>query len=281
MEMEIKTLLKDRPTTIESDASLRRARELLERSGARALPVLHGGELVGILTEGHVRRAGRSIVPAFARQDWASLLHRISVAQLMGPVAATVAPATTVQEAARVMALLGLDLLPVIDDGALIGTITSDDVLDYVVDTLRHARPAGFDHILAVCELTENDVKVVATSRALVRDRGARLTLLHPLPPLDRLLGPDGVGSILLASIREARIRNAMECLRALVPAGAEYRVVTGDGGGAIVEAASQVEADLIVMNPAVRGRFGIRESDLDEVVRRAPCPVLMVGRGA
>jgi CBS domain-containing protein len=235
-----------------------------------------------MLAEGAVRRAGPSIVPVLARDDWTSLLDRVSVRQLMGPVVATVTPGTTVQAAAGLMAARGLEVLPVVEDGAFIGTVTSDDLLEYLVDSLRDTSPTGFDRILAVCDLTETDAKVVATAGELVQDRGARLTLLHPLAPLDRLLGPHGVGSSFFATINETRTRSAEAWLRGLLPPGAEYRVVTGDVAGAIVKVASEMEADLIVMNPAVgRGPLGIKESDLDEVVRSAPCPVLAVGRGA
>jgi CBS domain-containing protein len=194
----------------------------------------------------------------------------------MGPVVATVPPGATVQDAARLMAARGLDILPVVDSGAFLGTVTSDDLLEYLVDTLRDTSPVGFDHVLAVCELTETDASVVATASQLAQAPGARVTLLHPLVPLDRFLGPDGVRSSLLGTINRTRVSNAVEWMRALLPPGADYRVVIGDAGGAIVKVASETDADLIVMiRPVGRGLFGVSQTDLDEIVRHAPCPVL------
>ena len=78
----------------------------------------------------------------------------------------------------------------------------------------------------------------------------------------------------------------ALEMLRAIKsPAPTvtlEYRLLEGDPAGVITETAAETDADLIVMG--THGRTGftrlIMGSVAEEVLRRAPCPVLTV-RGA
>ena len=113
---------------------------------------------------------------------------------------------------------------------------------------------------------------------ALARDHGARLIVLHVVPTPAVVYGEGMVPS----SPEELRAA-AREQLDGLqMPPGevrAERRLEEGDAPEGILRVAQEVMADLIVMG--THGRTGLGRlllgSVAEEVMRKAPCPVLTV----
>jgi nucleotide-binding universal stress UspA family protein len=130
--------------------------------------------------------------------------------------------------------------------------------------------------ILHPTDLSDESRPAFHLACALARDHGARLVVFSAYPPpltgsemVDRDR-PDGIGEDLLAK------------LRVLKPDGAvtvEYRVAEGRAAEAILEAAADVHADLIVMGTHGRSGLGraLMGSVAEAVNRGAVCPVLTV----
>jgi nucleotide-binding universal stress UspA family protein len=114
---------------------------------------------------------------------------------------------------------------------------------------------------------------------ALARDHGARLVVLH-VPEVPAVMG--GTDGLIIPTppIDWEGLRDKLHRLRpgdTKVPV--EYRVAEGDTATEILRLADEVKADLIVMG--THGRRGVGRllmgSVAEEVVRKAPCPVLTV----
>jgi len=134
--------------------------------------------------------------------------------------------------------------------------------------------------ILHPTDFSERSALAFRLACALARDYGARLILLHvTAPPLVAY----GEGVVIPPTAAEARHDREREELHRLRPADpevvAEHRLMEGDAVGAILAAARETHADLVVMG--THGRTGLRRllmgSVAEQVVRRAPCPVLTV----
>jgi nucleotide-binding universal stress UspA family protein len=115
---------------------------------------------------------------------------------------------------------------------------------------------------------------------SLAKDHGARLVLLHVAAPAPVVVG-DGV---LAPAVMPAEfLRDEEEQLRGLRPAQqgvpVEHVFVVGDVTKEILNVARDARADFIVMG--THGRTGLRRmllgSVAEEIIRRAPCPVLAV----
>jgi universal stress protein A len=114
----------------------------------------------------------------------------------------------------------------------------------------------------------------------LAKQFGASLHLLHVV---NRPLLAEGLAAeAFISSAQEIgsdMVREAEARLRKLVPEAASADVVFGYAAKAIVECASQLGVDLIVIGS--HGRTGIAHlmlgSVAEAVVRTAPCPVLTV----
>jgi acetoin utilization protein AcuB len=115
------------PHTIGADQTLKVARQLMSDHHVRHLPVLHGGELVGVLSEREVR--------SFEALPGSSLL---TVEEAMVPDAYVTPASAPLDTVAGEMATRRLGSAVVVDDTAkVVGVFTAVDALRALSDALR------------------------------------------------------------------------------------------------------------------------------------------------
>jgi nucleotide-binding universal stress UspA family protein len=117
---------------------------------------------------------------------------------------------------------------------------------------------------------------------------GARLTLLHVVPPMMGIGPPDTCVPFVVAPVDLLRVQQeaaVTDLERLAVPIRARglqvaTKVLVGDPSREIEAAAEALPADLIVMGTHGRGGFEhlVMGSVAEKMLRRAPCPVLIVG---
>lgn len=101
------------------------------------MPVVKGGNVVGILTQRDLYRASLTSILTNWKEN-KEFLDSIRVSEVMTKNVITVSPAATVEEAAQIMIDKKVGGLPVVKDkNRLIGLITETDVLQYFVDESR------------------------------------------------------------------------------------------------------------------------------------------------
>jgi nucleotide-binding universal stress UspA family protein len=112
---------------------------------------------------------------------------------------------------------------------------------------------------------------------ALARDYGARLVLLHVAVP------PEVVREAVLVPILRDNQAELAEKLHQLAVSHAnlhvEHRLERGDAATEILRVAQEDRTDLIVIGTHGRTGLGrlLKGSVAEQVVRKAPCPVLTV----
>jgi acetoin utilization protein AcuB len=119
--------------------SIRHAREIMETYRINQLPVVHGGDLIGIITDRDLRDAFPSVFASAS--DAAAHRHRhdgdpgtIPVEIVMTSDVLTLAPHDTLATAARLMRRERVGAVPIVDHGRLVGIVTRSDVLDAYLD---------------------------------------------------------------------------------------------------------------------------------------------------
>jgi len=117
-----KRMSKD-PVTVTAEDLLIQARLKMQRGGFRRLPVVSDGQLVGIITDRDTR-------------EHAGYLDRTEVKTAMSKKPVTVTPATTLETAAQILLKRKIGGLPVIENGRLVGMITTSDVLQAFLDVM-------------------------------------------------------------------------------------------------------------------------------------------------
>jgi acetoin utilization protein AcuB len=105
----------------------------------RHLPVLDDGRLVGIVSD----RDLRSATPALGDPARAEALGRILVRDVMAREVATIRPDDPIEEAANAMREKKIGCLPVVEDGALLGIVTSSDVMEALVYLMGAHEPGN------------------------------------------------------------------------------------------------------------------------------------------
>ena len=141
----------------------------------------------------------------------------------------------------------------------------------------------SFGHIVSSVDFTVASAVAVRTVLDLIRRTGARLTLVHALKNApDRVVLSGGAALRVARSLR-GQAAQVAEHLRRKIPADVrirvDARVTTGDPHRGILDVASEVKADLIVMGVPPRTRFDevLFGSTLRNVLRRTRIPVLVL----
>lgn len=133
--MDVSSLMTTDVVTIPPDADLAAAMVAMDECDIRHLPVVSGGELVGVLSDRELLDATGWLAGAARRFD---VEH---VDDLMKTEPETISPADTVVMASVQLATKGVGCLPVVgDDGRLVGMLTETDLLTAWRDTSRRAR---------------------------------------------------------------------------------------------------------------------------------------------
>jgi acetoin utilization protein AcuB len=131
--------------TIEPEDSMQLAMKLMEKHRIRALPVVHANRLVGIVSNGDIKRASASNATTLDVHELAYLVARIKVKDIMTREPVSVSPLLTVDEVAEIMLNKGISCTPVVDeDDHLIGILTKSDILKVMI-SLSGANRRGID----------------------------------------------------------------------------------------------------------------------------------------
>lgn len=132
--------------------------------------------------------------------------------------------------------------------------------------------------ILYPTDFSESSEQAFRLACALARDYGARLVALHVVPP-PTVVYAEGV----VPPEPEEYLQAMGEKLRQLKPRDPklplEHRLLQGDPAAEILRVAEETGCDVIVLG--THGRTGLARllmgSVAEQVVRRAPCPVVAV----
>jgi len=105
----------------------------------RHLPVLEEGRLVGIISD----RDLRSAAPALGDPGRAEALGEIRISEVMTSDVVSARPDDPIEEAANAMRERRIGCLPVVEDDALVGIVTSSDVMEALVQLMGAHEPGS------------------------------------------------------------------------------------------------------------------------------------------
>lgn len=126
--------MQTRIVTVSVTERLSTVDDIMRLGGVRHMPVVHQGQLVGVLSERDLLRASLSQIGSFDRETHRAFLHAIEIADVMSKPAITVGPDDDVRAAARVMTQRKIGCLPVVIDGVLLGMLTETDLLGWIAE---------------------------------------------------------------------------------------------------------------------------------------------------
>jgi acetoin utilization protein AcuB len=105
------------PMTATPEEKLSAVATRMDHGGFRGMPVLKDGKVIGMITDRDLRRH-------------TGYLDQTEVSKAMSERVLTVTPETTIYDAARLLREHKIGALPVVEDGRLVGMISTTDVLE-------------------------------------------------------------------------------------------------------------------------------------------------------
>ena len=124
--MQIANWMTRNPVCITRQDTLARAKELMDAGRFRRLPVIDNDKLVGIITERDLR------------QHW-DYLDSTKVDAAMTPDPVTIAPRVTAEDVARLLLQHKIGGLPVVENGKLVGLVSTSDLLRAFLNVVQAA----------------------------------------------------------------------------------------------------------------------------------------------
>ena len=132
--MLVKNWMTTNLITIDEEESMHTAIKLMKENRIRRLPVVKKGKLAGIVTNLDINRESASRATSLAINELNYLIDKIKIKNIMTKKnLKTISPTDTIEEAALIMSEEKIGVLPVVEDGKLLGIITESDLFKVLI----------------------------------------------------------------------------------------------------------------------------------------------------
>ena len=112
---------------------LQRAEMLFNRHKIKHIPVVSGEAVIGMLSYSDLLKISYADISEDEHNVDAVVYNMFTIEQVMIKDVVTITSETTIKEAAEILAEREFHALPVVDDGALVGIVTTTDLLNYFI----------------------------------------------------------------------------------------------------------------------------------------------------
>ncbi len=114
--------------------SLYSAEKRMKVNHIRHMPVVDGDQLIGLVSLSDLQRV--SFIDAYSKEgtEDTPVYNMLSIRDLMIKNPLTASPKTTILEVSKLLASKEFHSLPVVEDGKLVGIITTTDLLHYFIE---------------------------------------------------------------------------------------------------------------------------------------------------
>jgi CBS domain-containing protein len=128
----VREIMMGNPVTLKPVDTLDLANDIISLGRIRHIPVVEDGRLVGLLSERDLIGAAATQIFGLKQKRKSALLKTVLIKDVMKKKAITTRPDTPIKDAAHLMADKKIGCLPVLESGALVGLLTTTDILRYV-----------------------------------------------------------------------------------------------------------------------------------------------------
>jgi len=172
--MLVKDWMSKEVVTVKASDKMPDALAVMKGNNIRMLPVMSEGKLVGIVTDGDLKKASASDATTLEVKEYKSLLYTIEIKDIMTNDPITVPLDFTMEEAAEVLLENQISGAPVVDDrDQVIGTITQTDLFKAMI-SLSGLKKKGIKFAFQL-EDKSGSIKEVAD---IIREHGGRMATI-------------------------------------------------------------------------------------------------------
>ncbi|MFC4709203.1 CBS and ACT domain-containing protein [Enterococcus eurekensis] len=128
--MSIKNFMSTEVITVSPQTPIFDAVDLMKQHQIHRLPVVEGGKLVGLITEGVIQGAMPSKATSLSVYEVNYLLNKTNVKDIMIKQVETIGPDALLEDGIVKMRANNIGVLPVVEADKVIGIITNNDIFD-------------------------------------------------------------------------------------------------------------------------------------------------------
>lgn len=130
----IRNLMTTNVITLNLSDTLYTAEKRLKTNHIRHIPVVDGQKIIGLISLSDLKRI--SFIDAYNQEGTVdtAIYNMLSIEDLMIKNPLTVSPDTTILEVSKLFASKEFHSLPVVENNALVGIITTTDLLHFFID---------------------------------------------------------------------------------------------------------------------------------------------------
>lgn len=132
--MYVHDVMSSNVVTIPSSTSIADAKRIMQAHKIRRLPVVDKGKLVGIVTEYGLEKVSPSKATSLTVWELTYLLNKTTVKEIMATNVVTISPDATVEESLSVAQGHKVGALVVVEDGRVVGILTTNDFFYKIVN---------------------------------------------------------------------------------------------------------------------------------------------------
>lgn len=135
--VSISTIMSTNIIALNRADDLERAELLFKRHKIRHIPVVNEGVVIGMLSYTDLLRISFADAVDETETEIESLVYNMfTIDQVMVKNVVTITSNSTIKEVAEILAKNEFHALPVVDDGRLVGVVTTTDLINYLLKQL-------------------------------------------------------------------------------------------------------------------------------------------------
>lgn len=179
--MYIGKIMRSSLVTVTPDATLVEARRLMDSKPIDHLLIVdEKGHLEGILSDRDLKQNWASPATTLSNHELAYLLEQVKVKEIMSKAVLTISASTTVERAAYIMQQNNINALPVLENGDLVGIITSTDVMGVLLHAIGMSEQSTRLGIYV-----KDNVGTLADISQLLKDQNVNIQSIFSFPEHD------------------------------------------------------------------------------------------------
>ncbi|UAM98387.1 CBS domain-containing protein [Polaribacter litorisediminis] len=134
--VEVSEIMSRKLITLNISNTLEDAKKIFEENSIRHIPIVDEKKIVGMLSYSDILKVGYADATQDEKNIELTVFDWFTIKQVMTKELYSVPSNSTVKEVARMLADKEFHALPVVDDGELVGLVTSTDFIRFLADKL-------------------------------------------------------------------------------------------------------------------------------------------------